>query len=494
VSDPYLHIKCVGARVETRGRPACSLGHQIRRPESDTPDGVFAGWTWDGHTLRIRNDRYGFYPLYYFAAPEEICVSPSIVTLLKQGAPTDLDEPALSVLLRLGCFIGEDTPFRHIRGLPPAAHFEWRPGALRVSGEPAIGKPSGLSRDAALDGFIVLVRQAVARRLPSTGAFAMPLSGGKDSRHILLNLCAAGYRPEICVTVKHYPPRPNEDAEIAAEITARLGLPHVILDPLARRVEAEREKNLTIGLCSYEHAQFLPMAHYLTGRFHTAYDGLGGDTLTASPLLTDLRFRLYDAGCLAELGSSLFINSEKILSRILTAQAYRRFHRDLALEHLTAALAQHVNAPCPVDSFRFWNMSRRSLTLPPYRLFAGIPEVFAPYLDHDVYDLLASLPSTMLLDHAFHAAAIRRAFPAYRDIRFENHQAPLVRDLRHSRRFSLDLLRFTLSHGSSSLVRQSRMLPWWVRCGLSRDPHPRLVIYLLQLEQLVRGCPPPRDR
>ena len=90
----------------------------------------------------------------------------------------------------------------------------------------------------------------------------MPLSGGKDSRHLLLELHAARCYPDACITVKHYPPRPNADADIAAEITAALALPHVILDPPADRVEAEWAKNRAIGLCSYEHVQYWPMARY----------------------------------------------------------------------------------------------------------------------------------------------------------------------------------------------------------------------------------------
>lgn len=73
------------------------------------------GW----QALRVQNDRYGFYPLYYFIRPGEVCVSPSLVQLLSEGAPTAPDVAALAVFLRVGWFIGEDTPFQHIRAFPP---------------------------------------------------------------------------------------------------------------------------------------------------------------------------------------------------------------------------------------------------------------------------------------------------------------------------------------------------------------------------------------
>lgn len=492
LADPYIHIIRRAGLLEVSGEVACSLGHQISRGGGEPPDGVFAEWNWDGATLQARNDRYGCYPLYYFATKDEICLSPSILDLLARGAPTELDDRALAVLLRLGFFIGEDTPFRHIRRLPTAAHFEWTQAGLSVSGSIALGKPSHLSRAAALDGFITLVRQAVRRRSPPNGDFVMPLSGGKDSRHILFELCAAGYRPRTCVTVKHYPPRPNEDAEIASQVTQALGLSHTVLDLPRNRLRVEVEKNLLVDMCAYDHGNFLIMARYLEGLCDTAYDGLGGDILTGAASLTEGRIRLFEAGRLPELAESYVQNEEKTLSLLLTSEAHRRFNKSLALERLISALDEHVEAPCPVNSFRFWTSSRRAITPVPYGLLRGIRNVFTPYLDHDVYDLLASLPARMLLPRTLHSDALHRAFPAYRHIPFEKKGGTYATDLGFSRRFAFDVLRWSAAQGPSRLVQHSWLLPRWVRSIFTRDPgridwyYPRLVIYLLQLEGLVR--------
>src|SRR5439155_1603673 len=81
-------------------------------PHGDgTPDGVFAEWKWDGRRLRVRNDRYGVHPLFYYATANEIAVSTSVARLLAGGAPADFDGDAIAVFLRLGFFVGEDTPF-----------------------------------------------------------------------------------------------------------------------------------------------------------------------------------------------------------------------------------------------------------------------------------------------------------------------------------------------------------------------------------------------
>ena len=59
---------------------------------------------------------------------------------------------------------------------------------------------------------------------------------------------------------------------------------------------------------------------------------------------------------------------------------------------LRAELAKHADAPNPVASFFFWNRTRREVSLIPYGLLRTIPTVHSPFLDHDLYDLMTSLP------------------------------------------------------------------------------------------------------
>jgi len=66
---------------------------------------VFAEWNWDGNTLAVRNDPWGFQPLFYSANAERIAVATSIPRLLELGVPADLDEAALAVFLRLSHFL-----------------------------------------------------------------------------------------------------------------------------------------------------------------------------------------------------------------------------------------------------------------------------------------------------------------------------------------------------------------------------------------------------
>jgi asparagine synthase (glutamine-hydrolysing) len=451
---------------------------------------VFAGWSWDGRVLRAWNDRYGLQPLYYAERPQEVLVSPSICRLLAEGAPTELDAPALAVFLRLGWFLGERTPFSAIRALPPQADFEWQDGNLRVSGQLRFVKGQRIGRDDAIDAYIARFRAAVRRRLPSA-PFVFPLSGGQDSRHILLELCEAGHPPSACCTVLEYPPDVRENAPIARRLAEVLALRHEILPQTEPRFLAETRKNVLTGFCAAEHSWVMALVDALRDRTSCVYDGLAGDVLSASHNTTPARFALYERNQLQALAEDLL--GREVLPRLLTEGCRRRFSRELAVEEIVRELRRHAEAPNPVTSFIFWTRTRRMVALSPFAILATAGEVHTPYLDPEVYDLLAGLPPALTLDGGFHGDAIARAFPAVAAIPYApNDRTSAERDAgRHYRRFGLDLLR-SVAPARSRSVRTSYLLPRLGRCLL--DPtyahsvmsFGPLVLYLLELEAASR--------
>ena len=522
---PYFHARKVGDHFETTGLSSCFLGHKLPRPNSAKPDGVFAEWSWDGSRLCVRNDRYGFYPLYYYTRDGEIALSPSIARLLALGAPPEFDEAGLAVFLRLGFFIGEDTPFRAIRAVPPEAKFEWREGQLQVSGQLALGKPQPqqLKRDQAIDAYIALFEAAIRRRLPEGEDFAVPLSGGRDSRHILLELCKLDFRPKFCVTAQSSLPLSSQDVEMASKLAKALNVEHVVLDQSESILEEEIRKNYDTHFCTDEHTWFLPIAYYLKGKVRTVYDGIGGDVLSEAVSLTAERLALFESGrftalaehffntkdapshlsttdlelkggasCPAKVEKERATTSEIFLAHLLPPEQYRRLGRDLAVSHLVPELRRHANAPNPVGSFRFWNRTRREIALSPYGILSEVPHVFSPYVDHDLYDFLTSLPPSILLNREFHTETIRRAYPSYAHIPYASETSS-VENPRLARRFARDTIRYTLARRPSRTIRYSYVMPRLLRCLLDRHYSSSIfwlsppVLYLLQLETLARG-------
>ena len=64
---PYIHLSRVEGEVRVRGAATHFEGNDTDSDSyTENPDrGVFAFWCWSGNRLIVRNDRYGFYPLFY---------------------------------------------------------------------------------------------------------------------------------------------------------------------------------------------------------------------------------------------------------------------------------------------------------------------------------------------------------------------------------------------------------------------------------------------
>jgi asparagine synthase (glutamine-hydrolysing) len=503
-TEPFFYGLCVGDRVEVRGATSVFRGHRLPR-STGTDDGIFAEWQWDGRRLVVRNDRYGFYPLFYFCTAREIGVSTSLIRLLALGAPADIDDDALAVFLRLGYFVGEDTPFRAIRMVPPNARFEWEDSRLAVSGQYCYGPPNGLSREDALDAYIALFRQAIARRLPPDSNFAVPLSGGRDSRHILLELCHQGHPPRFAITIPRYPPRAPEDERVAALVAREVGVTHRLLDQPARRVSSELRKNWLTHLCADEHTWYLPMIDCLEKEGVTVYDGIGGALSVAGMcFLRSNDCRLFEQARFHELAEALLdefgIVTERFLGELL-GPAYRaKLNRDRATERLSAELRLHVDAPDPTKSFNFFNRTRREIALVPYALMNRIRTVFSPFLDHDVYDLLSSLtPATLSPDltctnKGFHSDAIRRAHPRFAHIPFEDSHASPLEARHHYAQFGAAAARHIIRNTRRPFTVMNNSYVWprlaasliSGRFAADRGWLAPIVLYLCQLEAAVR--------
>ncbi len=481
----------------------CVLGHELR--DDGSSQGPFGRWVWDGHRLQVRNDRYGFYPLYYWAQDGAVAVSPSIPKLLAEGAPTELDVVGLAVFLRLGFFLGEHTPFQAIRAVAPDTAFEWQDGRLQVSGRVIATRCERLNRVEASERYAMLFRTAIRRRLPADTEFAMPLSGGRDSRHILLELCEAGVRPKVCVTYGGPYVWMNRDVLAAAPLCESLNLPHVIIDQPRSRFKTELRKNIETNFCADENWQMPTLVDYLRGKFRSVYDGIAGDVLSNGLFLNETRLALFEKGAFSAFAEDLLhdfpmhsdLDHEEVLAKLLRPDQYRRFSRTLAVDAITEEVSKHADAPNPVGSFFFWNRTRREIALLPFRMLGRVAQVFCPYLDDDLYDFLASLPADLFLSHTFHTDTIRQAYPRYAQVPFDNEVSPSeeITD-GYYRLFGRECLSYALAYGRSRYLRYSYILPRLLKCALDERYGETLfsyrclgshALYLLHLERFAEN-------
>jgi len=447
VTAPVFAARRTQAGFETHGPSTFSAG------SGAGDDGVFARWRWANDRLDIERDRWGVQPLFWSVTGTSVHVSPSIDALLAAGVPAELDEAAMAVFLRTGFFVGDDTPFSSIRALPPVTSASWTVDGPRLGTPWRYPRASTVTRTVAERQFAECFTASVHRRVHASNApIALPLSGGHDSRHILLAMHELNRLPDHCVTVTPYPPAAADEVAVAQRVAAALNVRHVLLGQRADRFAAEREKNRLTHYCSDEHVQFLPLRDYFSERGCEVFDGLAGDVLSQSGRLDASLHADFVEGRIQRAAQRILGDERTIepsLAHLLTRQGAARFPRRLAASRVALEVARHAGAPNPISGFYFFSRTRREIALAPYALLDVCP-VSTPFLDGELTDLLFSLPFELVADRTFHTRTLHRRYPAFAHLPFDVKRKG-ADDRRGIRRSAAALLTFALEARSAAV-------------------------------------------
>lgn len=380
--------------------------------------GPWATWCWDGAKLQVEVDRYGFYPLFWAEQENGIIVGDSIAELLNSGVSRQLDDRGIAAFLRLGFFLGEDTPFLAIRAFPQGGQLSWRPGQSPRLIRRLIVRSidESIGRAEIVDGFVTRFREAVKKGLPSPQArTALPLSGGRDSRHIALELHRLGFRPDLVISQQHFASRNNDDARVASEICAALGWPITITCQVADPIASEIEKNRLFDCLTDEHAWFAPAARAINeGGITAIFDGIAGDVLSKGLFVRASWMEIDESRMLAKWLEGMpawgYGWSEAAVAKLLNRQFALRWNWSKALERVAEEFSQYEHDENPLNSMMFWNRTRREIS--PFLVrYCPQAEIITPFLDEQVFDFLWNIPTRHLLDHKLHDEAIAAAAP-----------------------------------------------------------------------------------
>jgi asparagine synthase (glutamine-hydrolysing) len=414
-------------------------------------DGSFGEWRWNGEQLDAQVDRLGMFPLYYSELPDGIALSTSISDLIKAGASSEIDWTALHALFRLGFCIGNDTVFRAIKTFPVGGKLNWTPGRLHVTESFPEIKLNTLSRSDAIDAYLDLFRTAMRRRVVEGAPIRLPLSGGRDSRHILLELVRMGSLPVGCYT-SSYSTMQN-DVRVAREVCAGLGVPHreSRIPETDDIVRTELKKNELMSFQAVEHGWCWLLAETMADAEAISYDGIDGDVLSAGHFHDDENSRLYRAGRFEDLARRMAPATTLVLlpAGWQEAATAADLHGTLITE-----LLRYQHTQNPMMFFFLYNRSRRAVSPTIHRLYGHVLRaVYAPFLDRDVFDFLAGLPEEMFVDRMFHTQAIARAFPGVGELAYAK-KTSIPPQLQ--RRYARQGFRFAL--GATSLLLDKRAL------------------------------------
>lgn len=481
-----LVIRTNGSEFDVAG-PATFLGGNPIYADGER-DGSFGEWRWDGQKLRAQVDRLGMFPLFYSELPNGIAISTSITELVKAGASVEMDWAALKLLFRAGFCVGCDTVFKAVKAFPVGGKLTWTPGCLEVTECYPEIKLNTLSRREAIDGYIDLFRSAVRKRIVEGAPIRLPLSGGRDSRHILLELVALGSPPACCYT-SSYGTMQN-DVEVARQLCSALGVRHVTTRIPANEdiARTELEKNELISFQALEHGWTWLVAQSMRDSDAVTYDGLDGDVLSAGHFHDDENSRLYRAGRFEELARHLAPDVPLVLIPPKWREAAAAADPYPAL---IEELLRYRHTQNPMMFFFLYNRSRRAVSVTIHNLWGRVlPAAYVPFLDRGVFDFLAGLPEDMFADKSFHTQAIARAHPGIGEMPFAKKR-PFDRDLQ--RRYASQGFRFALS-ASSPLLDRSAVLSRLGRSLFIRRYEPEAIwvfhesVMLYQLGRLQLGA------
>lgn len=495
---PLLLVRRDAAgHFSTQGPAHHFQGYRLPGDWDGIPNGVWAEWTWDGTELVVRNDRLGFSPLFWFANGDRIGVSPVLAELVSHLDSRELDDDALAVFLRFRNFIGEDTPFREIRALPPGATLRWSGGNVRLEALGPIRFEAEPGARARYQGdYAAVVRDAVNRALDAVpGRTALPLTGGLDSRLLLYSTLYLGRPPELCVTVRHHPPRKDEDAELAAGIANEASLPHVVLEQEHDRLGQQLRTFQRTHLCTCEHAWYQPVAEYVSAvGFNSFLDGIGGDLQAEPNYVTQDINRLMDSGRLEEAAASVL--EERYLPSVIPTTTQKRWSRERAVAHVMRHAAAFQGAADPWGNFRLFTRTRRNIALMPWSLHLGGAVGLAPFLDRSVVELLGPIPWPELADRTFRAAVLANAYPDRPSLPGEHADFSSTRDQRQVLAYGRSVTRWAgrrLWH--SPFLKPSFLPPRLARAHLDRKYSRELPmacelpVYLLELARWAENAP-----
>lgn len=424
----WIELKMENGVTRMSGSSRAEFGHSVL-DEDGLECGISGGWTWNDHALVIESDLHGYLPLYVHHTPDRLLVSDSPLPILSRLERRDLDPIALGFFCRAGFLIGDRTLFKEIQRIPAGARMTWTAGTLETELSPWKKTESPKSIKEAIDGWSDRFRVAMKRRLPVGDRFDLPLSGGRDSRMMLLELHRLGHAPRRVLSLGSSDSGTSSDTSIASHLAHRLGLTfQEVLEHDVDWLSAERQRHVACGFEALEHVWLMPLWNELLQGGAFWYDGLGVGSLTRNSVASPEMTKLLRDGQFSDWASGLYAltaaTSPRWLAPILERSPLCIADDQPVLSDLQAEFSRHRDAPNPITSFTFENWGRRSIALNPLAICRSQSRVELPFMDRDLVSWARSIPIEMMHENDIQTDACHRLYPEFSSLPFDDGSPP----------------------------------------------------------------------
>ena len=205
--------------------------------------------------LVAENDPFGVIPLYYVVADTGVIIG-SDIKYLRHSVRPRLCKDSVEEYLTVGYIASELTLLEGVKRLPPGSRFRLHGGHIRVS---SFGLPSfprnKLPDDTYYAELSLLFERAIARCRDDVGRLSVSLSGGIDSRIVLLAARKLGFELEASSVGE---PRSLECA-VAQDFCAKVGVPIIVHQNVGERFASWFDQAVwtTESRCQPGHVHFL---------------------------------------------------------------------------------------------------------------------------------------------------------------------------------------------------------------------------------------------
>lgn len=480
VLDEFPHHKkyCIEVIIDQRGAIVVGgidgLTSPVAMFGSTGNSELDVKWSWSQSHFELKNDRYGMFQIFYTKLDNgTVLISNYIEKILEKGGSADFDDDAIAVFLRLGYYLGKDTPFKHIKCLAAKSVVRITNKGLEITEGKKISETSVTPSyaDAVKDYGEIFqgAMQDYLCEIPDHHIM-VPISGGQDSRHILLSILEAGREIQHCVTSDRLPPDDNPDVIVAEQFCDFVGLKNVLVNQKTQDLVDQEIFNFHLSsYCADENNWALSVANYFRKLEQPTvlFDGLAGDCLSASAWNNQAKLAMYRSGKLTDL-AQLIIRSEGILLDFLTPQQKARWSKERAVTRIAKELETYQHTVSPFAHFYFWNRAVREIGHIPRTWLGRFGAVCTPYLFEPVFDYLINLPAEYSLGKKFHGEVIATRYPKYADFPYAKHKATRVAPFSLRYQFNRDCLRyFQSTPNKSEVINYQYLLPRFVKGLLS---------------------------
>jgi asparagine synthetase B (glutamine-hydrolysing) len=383
--------------------------------------------------LSIATDRHGYRPLFVAQRQRKVLFATAMKAIIAalEGTPT-VDGIGLLELICGGWPMGDRTWVDGIRVATPGCwiHFtadrSWESRYFRVRFE---GPSAGRSLESHAEGLAEKLTQAIRRQTAPAGRFAIPLSGGLDSRALLL--ATPGERPPALTYT--FGRADSFDVLYAQRLAHAAGVPHrhftYSAGYLGRILDGVVW--LTEGLNPFAEVAFgsLQFHDHIGAEVDALLYGHCGDCLTGAHLPPSL-IAMTSRQRLIEMVFRRYNHvADAALRRVLNGTFYRRYTGSV-FEDVRKTF-DGVEGETMADILNAWDMENRqrrgtfgSTVVDRYRF-----EVRAPFLDNDVVDHLRRARLSWRLQQIAYKRMHITVFPAAAKVPWAYTGRPLRRSL-----------------------------------------------------------------